>query len=110
MIVAEHLAAVLECQILGVPPPVISWTFNGQPIQNTFGRFILSNGSLYFAAPVNRSYAGQYVCSGTNSVSSVSSGAILFRVACKYYHLQVGFICGQLNNKSLEMLKGTLNK
>lgn len=110
MIVAEHLAAVLECQILGVPPPVISWTFNGQTVQNTFGRFILSNGSLYFAAPVNRSYAGQYVCSGTNSVSSVSSGAILFRVACKYYHLQIGFVHGQPNSQSLKMLNCALNK
>lgn len=83
MIVPEHLAAILQCQILGVPSPVISWTFNGQPVNDISDRYILSNGSLYFAPPVNRSYAGQYVCSGQNSAGSVSSGAVLFRVACK---------------------------
>ena len=83
MIVPEHLAAILQCQILGVPSPVVSWTFNGQPVNDISDRYILSNGSLYFAPPVNRSYAGQYVCSGQNSAGSVSSGAVLFRVACK---------------------------
>ncbi|XP_078361310.1 contactin-4-like [Oculina patagonica] len=81
MIVPEHLPAIVPCQILGVPPPLISWTMNGQPVNNVSNRYILSNGSLYFAAPVNRSYAGQYVCSGTNSAGSVSSGAVFFRVA-----------------------------
>lgn len=83
MIVPEHLPAVMQCQILGVPPPMISWTMNGQPVSNVSDRYILSNGSLYFAAPVKRSYAGQYVCSGTNSAGSVSSGPVFFRVACK---------------------------
>lgn len=85
MIVPEHLPAVLQCQILGVPPPIISWTMNGQTVSDVSDRYILSNGSLFFGAPVNRSYAGQYVCSGTNSAGSISSGAVLFRVACKYY-------------------------
>ena len=83
MIVPEHLPAVMQCQILGVPPPIISWTMNGQTVSNVSDRYILSNGSLFFAAPVNRLYAGQYVCSGTNSAGSISSGAVFFRVACK---------------------------
>lgn len=86
MIAAEHVPAVMQCQILGVPPPVISWTFNGHSVHDVSDRHILSSGSLYFAAPLNRSYAGQYVCNGTNSEGSVSSGAVLFRVACKYHH------------------------
>ncbi|KAJ7383467.1 hypothetical protein OS493_027628 [Desmophyllum pertusum] len=81
MIVPEHLPAIMQCQILGVPPPVISWTMNGQSISNVSDRLFLSNGSLYFAPPVNRLYAGQYVCSGTNSAGSVSSVAVFFRVA-----------------------------
>ena len=85
MIVPEHLPAVMQCQILGVPPPIISWTMNGQTVSNVSDRYILSNGSLFFSAPVNRLYAGQYVCSGTNSAGSISSGAVFFRVACKYY-------------------------
>lgn len=80
-VVAEHLPALLQCHILGIPPPTISWTFNGQPVQNGFDRYILSNGSLYFTAPVNRSYAGQYACNGANTAGSVSSGTVLFRVA-----------------------------
>jgi len=83
MIVPEPLPAKMRCQILGVPPPMISWTMNGQAVGNVSDRYILSNGSLYFSAPVNRLYAGQYVCSGTNSAGSISSGAVLFRVACK---------------------------
>ena len=83
MIVPEHLPAIMQCQILGVPPPIISWTMNGQTVSNVSDRYILSNGSLYFSAPVNRSYAGQYMCSGTNTAGSISSGVVLFRVACK---------------------------
>ena len=82
-IVGEYLPALLQCQILGVPPPTIYWTFNGQPLQNAFDRYLLGNGSLYFTAPVNHSYSGQYACSGTNSKGSISSRAVLFRVACK---------------------------
>ena len=84
MIVPEHLPSLMQCQILGVPSPVIAWTQNGQPVNNVSNRHILSNGSLFFAAPVNRLYAGQYVCSGTNSEGSVSSQSVLFRIACKY--------------------------
>ncbi|KAK2567085.1 Hemicentin-1 [Acropora cervicornis] len=80
-IVPEYLPALLQCQILGVPPPTIYWTFNGQPLQNAFDRYTLGNGSLYFTAPVNHSYSGQYACSGTNSKGSISSRAVLFRVA-----------------------------
>ena len=82
-IVPEYLPALLQCQILGVPPPTIYWTFNGQPLQNAFDRYLLGNGSLYFTAPVNHSYSGQYACSGTNSKGSISSRAVLFRLACK---------------------------
>ena len=82
-IVPEYLPALLQCQILGVPPPTIHWTFNGQPLQNAVDRYLLGNGSLYFTAPVNHSYSGQYACSGTNSKGSISSRAVLFRVACK---------------------------
>ncbi|XP_022795071.1 Down syndrome cell adhesion molecule-like protein 1 homolog [Stylophora pistillata] len=81
MIVPEHLPSILQCQILGVPPPLISWTMNGQPVNNVSDRYMLGNGSLYFAPPVNHSYAGQYVCNGTNPAGSVSSGAVFFRVA-----------------------------
>ncbi|XP_015754539.1 PREDICTED: Down syndrome cell adhesion molecule-like [Acropora digitifera] len=80
-IVPEYLPALLQCQILGVPPPTIYWTFNGQPLQNAFDRYLLGNGSLYFTAPINHSYSGQYACSGTNSKGSISSRAVLFRVA-----------------------------
>ena len=83
MIVPEHLPSVLQCQILGVPPPVISWTMNGQPVNNVSDRYMLGNGSLYFAPPVKISYAGQYVCNGTNTAGSVSNFPVFFRVACK---------------------------
>lgn len=82
-IIGENVPSIMICQILGVPTPLVAWTQNGQQVNNVSDRYILSNGSLYFAPPVNRSYAGQYVCSGTNSIGSVSSQVVLLRIACK---------------------------
>ena len=73
---------MLQCLILGVPEPQVEWTLDGQLIPGSPTRQILSNGSLYFNV-VNRTFAGQYACRGSNSVGSVESSPVLFSVACK---------------------------
>ena len=83
LVAPENVAASLQCVILGVPPPQVSWTHDGNQVQDTANRYVLSNGSLHFAAPIDKSFAGQYVCMGTNSAGSISSSAVLFTVACK---------------------------
>ena len=84
LVAIQHIPSLLQCVILGVPTPQVTWKQDGQLIQNTPVRHVLSNGSLYFDAPINRSFAGQYVCTGNNSAGFISSAPVLFTIACKY--------------------------
>jgi len=81
-IASEHNPAMLQCLILGIPQPSVSWTYNGQALISSPTGQILTNGSLYFPS-ANRSYTGQYKCKGSNSLGSVESSDVLFSVACK---------------------------
>ncbi|XP_048587603.1 roundabout homolog 1 isoform X5 [Nematostella vectensis] len=78
--IAEHQSAALQCHILGVPTPSVTWEFNSNGLLDSPDRYQLSNGSLYFKS-ANRTMAGVYKCTGTNSVGSVSSSPVFVGVA-----------------------------
>lgn len=85
-IAKENLPTLLQCIVLGIPAPLVSWTHDSVAVQNTSQRFMFANGSLFFPA-MNRSMAGEYKCLGANSLGSVTSSPVLLTVACKYIDL-----------------------
>ncbi|XP_035384811.1 hemicentin-1 isoform X2 [Electrophorus electricus] len=69
--VAVDGAVTLQCQTEGYPSPSVSWHRNGQLLDESMQRRILSTGSLQLAfAQAND--AGRYVCTATNLAGSNS--------------------------------------
>ncbi|XP_038637840.1 LOW QUALITY PROTEIN: hemicentin-1-like [Scyliorhinus canicula] len=66
-------ALVLACHALGVPPPIISWLKDGEPIESSDSRVwhILSGGSRLQAIQLQLSHAGNYTCLARNSEGEV---------------------------------------
>jgi hypothetical protein len=84
----------LSCEAIGIPPPIISWTFNGQPVvqgehendRNIFekvenlGRTTIQNGvtvSKLSLPCVDDKYEGVFACIADNGYSQVVSKAAI---------------------------------
>ncbi|XP_033105528.1 hemicentin-1-like isoform X2 [Anneissia japonica] len=63
--------AALPCVVDGAPKPDITWTKDGQPIEESSRYFILESGTLVFER-VERTDAGQYVCTAINVAGRMS--------------------------------------
>lgn len=59
--------AILKCDATGFPLPNISWTFDGQPLQNSTNITISNDGNVYLKN-INASNEGAYVCDATNNI------------------------------------------
>ena len=55
----------LVCQAAGIPPPLVTWTFNNRTLDSQEGRLELRD--------VGRSQEGNYLCSATNKYGQVST-------------------------------------
>ena len=55
----------LVCQATGIPPPVVSWTFNDRKLESQEGRLELRD--------VGRSQEGKYLCSASNKYGSLDT-------------------------------------
>ena len=72
------------CNATSNPSPTLSWTKNGNLINQSFNDIVLSQDSQTITINnVQREDAGIYVCNATNNVNSVSASAYL-NVQCKY--------------------------
>ncbi|XP_071947832.1 hemicentin-1-like [Antedon mediterranea] len=74
--VGLYSRAALPCVADGAPKPEISWTKDGQPIEQSSRYFILDSGTLVFDR-VERTDAGQYVCTATNLAGRMSNSVAL---------------------------------
>uniref|UniRef100_A0A0B7AY06 Cell adhesion molecule-related/down-regulated by oncogenes n=1 Tax=Arion vulgaris TaxID=1028688 RepID=A0A0B7AY06_9EUPU len=66
--------AELPCHAMGNPRPDITWTHNSDPISNNIRARKLDNGALVISN-IRVSDAGQYECSASNSMKTISSSA-----------------------------------
>ena len=72
------------CNATSNPSPTLSWTKDGNLINQSFNNIVLSQDSQTLTINnVQRDDAGIYVCNATNNVNSVSASAYL-NVQCKY--------------------------
>lgn len=84
----------LSCEAIGIPPPVIGWTFNGAPIVQgphdgernlvekveNLGLTTIQNGvtvSKLSLPCVDESFSGVYACVADNGYSQVVSKAMI---------------------------------
>ena len=83
-IVNEGSNVTFQCNATSNPSPTLSWTKDGNAINQSSNNIILSQDSPTFTINnVRRNDAGIYVCNATNNVNSVSASAYL-NVQCKY--------------------------
>ena len=74
----------LFCNADGNPPPTISWTRNGSPVNTTI------NSSISFSddnkkltiTDVNRTDSGEYRCVANNSLGDAASKAAILDIQC----------------------------
>ena len=72
-----------QCNATSNPSPTLSWTKNGNAINQSFNNIVVSKDSQALTINnVQRNDAGIYICDATNNVSSVSASAHL-NVQCK---------------------------
>ncbi|XP_021372607.1 basement membrane-specific heparan sulfate proteoglycan core protein-like isoform X2 [Mizuhopecten yessoensis] len=70
-------SALFQCRVMdGDPPPTLTWTRAGGEALTTDTTELMDNGVIMFKQ-VTGSEAGQYVCTATNDMGSVSSTAVL---------------------------------
>jgi len=74
----------LSCDAVGNPPPTISWTRDGSPV-DTSGRISLSADKKQLTITnVSRTDRGEYLCVANNSLGNATSDAATLDVQCKY--------------------------
>ncbi|XP_033119114.1 Down syndrome cell adhesion molecule-like protein 1 [Anneissia japonica] len=83
-IVAVNTAETLPCRIVGDPAPTITWTKDGVTVAVFDDIEILPNGDLYFQT-LQENNSGQYVCTGTSRLGSVSTDPIQLTVAVMHW-------------------------
>ena len=72
-----------QCNATSNPSPTLSWTKNGNAINQSSNNIVLSEDNQTLTINnVQRNDAGIYVCNATNNVNSVSASAYL-NVQCK---------------------------
>ena len=83
-IVNEGNNVTFHCNATSNPSPTLSWTKDGNAINQSSNNIVLSQDSqILNVINVERNDAGIYVCNATNNVNSVSASAYL-NVQCKY--------------------------
>lgn len=66
-----------SCNASGVPPPVISWFFNGKPIIASSIRIVRRDILRIFLVQNTDAYEGQYTCSATSRAGTANYTATL---------------------------------
>ena len=74
----------LFCNATGNPPPTLSWTKDGSPINNNQGIPFTGDNETLFIASINRSESGNYRCVARNGLGNhYSSNPAKVDVQCK---------------------------
>ena len=81
--VEEGLPMTLFCNATGNPPPTLSWTKDGSPINNNQGIIFTGDNETLSIANINRSESGNYRCVTRNSLGDDTSNAAKVDVQCK---------------------------
>ena len=79
----EGLPMTLFCNATGNPPPTLSWTKDGSPINNNQGIIFTGDNETLSIANINRSESGNYRCVTRNSLRDDTSNAAKVDVQCK---------------------------
>ena len=79
----EGLPMTLFCNATGNPPPTLSWTKDGSPINNNQGIIFTGDNETLSIANINRSESGNYRCVTRNSLGDDTSNAAKVDVQCK---------------------------
>ena len=109
-IVNEGSNVTFQCNATSNPSPTLSWTKDGNAINQSSNNIILSQDSQTLTINnVRRNDAGIYVCNATNNVNYVSTSAYL-KVQCKYEaRIQTSFLT-PLSVRNEPIMKGTKNR
>ena len=81
--VEEGLPMTLFCNATGNPPPTLSWTKDGSPINNNQGIPFSGDNETLFIASINRSESGNYRCVARNGLGNDFSNPAKVDVQCK---------------------------
>ena len=81
--IKEGLPMTLFCNATGNPPPTLSWTKDGSPINNNQGIPFTGDNETLFIASINRSESGNYRCVARNGLGNYSSNPAKVDVQCK---------------------------
>lgn len=68
--VLKGKSSVLECMASGSPKPILSWTKNGKPIEETERHFFAADEQLLIIVDTVPSDAGTYACEIRNDLGS----------------------------------------
>ena len=79
----EGLTMTLFCNATGNPPPTLSWTKDGSPINNNQGIPFSGDNKTLFIASINRSESGNYRCVARNGLGNDLSNPAKVDVQCK---------------------------
>lgn len=81
----------VDCVVDGNPAPKVRWLHNSVEVTNGDRVSVKSNGTLHFAL-VTLGDGGLYLCQGTNTMGSISSGYMTLQVTRKLHTLSFTFI------------------
>ena len=73
----------LFCNATGNPPPMLSWTKDGSPLNNIQGILFSEDNETLSIASINRSKSGNYRCVARNSLGNDPSNHANVDVQCK---------------------------
>jgi len=90
----------LLCNVTANPPPTISWTRDGSPIDASGRISFLENKKLLTITNVNRIDSAEYRCVASNELGKATTNAASLDVQCK---LSVSFQCGNFNVRTSTM-------
>ena len=81
--IEERLSMTLFCNATGNPPPTLSWTKDGSPINDTQGITFSGDNETLSIASINRSESGNYRCVARNGLGNDLSNPAKVDVQCK---------------------------
>ena len=73
----------LFCNATGNPPPTLSWTKDGSPLNDTQGITFSGDNETLSIASINRSESGNYRCVARNGLGNDLSNPAKVDVQCK---------------------------
>ena len=81
--IEERLHMTLFCNATGNPPPTLSWTKDGSPLNDTQGITFSGDNKTLSIASINRSESGNYRCVARNGLGNDLSNPAKVDVQCK---------------------------